>query len=154
MNIETIKEHDEWVTPNSDTLHKKDIKWIESSELEPLTTYEHDMLKGTLTADELIRIENEENSKELTPEEFVKQKTKSFMNMFKIISLDEMGYKPFYDTSLFSCKQRFDYMELMKIRVQEYNDNKEEEIINRFNIICNSKIFTPSADLSIYGVGL
>ena len=31
MNTETIKEHDEWVTPNSDTLHKSDIKWSGAS---------------------------------------------------------------------------------------------------------------------------
>ena len=154
MNTETIKEHDEWVTPNSDTLHKSDIKWVDATEPEPINDYEINMLKGTITSDELIKIEKEYIPIELTPEELIKHKTKSFMSMFKIISLDELGYTPFHDTKTFNLKQKEAYKALMEKRVQEYDDGKEEHIKERFNAICHDKIFASNVDVSVFGVGL
>ena len=154
MNTETIKEHDEWVVPNSDILHKSDIKWVDASEPSPINDYEINMLKGTITSDELLKEEKEYIPVELTPDELVKQKTKAFMNMFKIISLDELGYTPFHDIRTFNLKQKASYMDLMRQRVQEYDDDKEKEIKERFNAICHDKIFASNVDVSVFGVGL
>lgn len=147
------RDHDEWVIPNSDALYKKDIKWVDDVEpIEP-NEYEKKMLEGTIKPLELLQREQEEKPPELTPEEDKKEKTKQFMSMFKVISLDEMGYKPFHDPKTFNPKQMNEYMMLMKVRVQEYDDGKEIEIKERFYKICNDKIFYPTADVSLYSCG-
>ena len=147
------RSHDECVTPNSDVLYKKDVKWVDDTEPLEISEYEKDMLKGTVKPMELIEQEQEEKPPELSPEEIKKDKTKQFMNMFKIISLDEMGFKPYHNPRTFNPKQMEDYMKLMKVRVQEYDDGKEDEIKERFYKICNEKIFYPTADVSLYSVG-
>ena len=153
MELNMEKDHDDWVVPNSDVLYKKDIKWAEPRAPVQPSKNELEMLDGTLNPKELIKREREESLIEKTPEEIKKQKTKEMMNMFKVITMDQMGYSPLNDFRDLNVKEQSEYMSLMKERVKEYSDGKEEEIRERFNKICIDKLFHRTADITRYCVG-
>ena len=147
------KTHDEWVIPNSDKLYHKKTNWTESVETKEINSYEIDILKGTLNPLELVKAEKEEKVEELTTEELNKKKIKEYISMFKIICLDDMGFKPFYNIKYFNKKESNIFMSLMEDKMKEYNDGHELDIRNKFYSICNEKLFNSKSDVSQYSIG-
>lgn len=153
MELQNDKTHDSWVTPNSDVLYKKSVQWAEPEDTIQPTEAERKMLEGTITTQQLIDLERDNKHVTFSPDEIRKQRTKSFMNMFKVITLDEMGYKPNHNPRFFNEKLKQDYFRRMTQRVHEYYEGYEQDIIDRFNNICNEKLFYPGSDISIFSIG-
>lgn len=153
MESNMEKSHDDWVKPNSDVLYKSDIKWAEPTEPTPVSKSELEILEGTVSPSEIIKREREESLIEKSPEEIKKQKGKEMMNMFKVITMDQLGYKPLNDFRNLNMLEQSNYMSLMKERIKEYDEGKEDEIKERFNKICNDKLFNQNADITSYCVG-
>lgn len=65
----------------------------------------------------------------------------------KVIALDEMGKQPLQNAKYFTQKERNNLLKRMK---ELFETETDDEIINKFNDVCNDKIFT--GDISNYPV--
>lgn len=132
------------VIQNSDVLYRSDIKWVDDVEPKPINDFEKEMLKDSLSAEQLLEKEKEEKPIVLTTEEHRKQ----HIMKVKVISLDKMGKAPLMNPSLFSKKEK---EELIK-HMEETLQLTEDVITELFNEVCLRRIFTDKADYSTFPV--
>ena len=141
------------VIQNSDYMYRSDIKWDNDTSLREKTEYEINMLKNTKTAEELIEEEKKEEEIVLkSEEERNKEKLKSLLTMFKVISANRLGYHPLINISTLQPETAKRFKNNMESLVEDYNNGMEKEITDEFNRICNEKLFHAGADVSSYAV--
>lgn len=112
----------------------------------PLNEYEKNMLKGTLTPEELLEKEREELSlrqQEANDELYRKNRRM----MIQIICMSKIGKSILINPRYLKDDERLKFYEY----VSEYlnMDNLTDERIQKdFNIVCNQMLFTQSFDYS------
>ena len=130
------------------------VEYVEPSD------YEKNLLKGTFTAEELLKKEEEEKAEEevkkelsLKAQEVSKEAQEEqlllerhqYITMVKVIALVNCNKKPLDNPSTFNkaCK-----LEVIQAMDEVMNTMNPDEIKTRFTEICNTKIFTSEIDYS------
>ena len=139
------------VIQNSDTLYKSDIVWNNDTTVREKTEFEINMLKDTKTPEELLEEERKEVCLKQV-EEDQKEKLKSLLIMFKVITAHRLGYHPLINLSTLQPLQAERFKNNIESLVEDYNNNMGKEIADEFNRICNEKLFNSGADVSSYPV--
>jgi len=139
------------IIQNSDVLYKSDVKWRTDIEYTEPTEYELKMLEGTIKPEVLLKQEQEEVKKELTPE----QQRRNAINIVKVVALYKIGlhhyiFKPYK----LSTTQKKKYKNSLQIILDKYNESSEsrDEVIKEFNEIVCDEILDNTADVSQYPV--
>lgn len=142
---------DPQVIQNSDFMYKSNVEWIKDVPYQEPNEYERDMLKGTLSPNELLKKELEEQKIERTPE----QKRRDAINIVKVVSLHRIGLQHFiFNPYKLSTQQKKKYKKSMELVLAEYNDGPEsrDSIIKEFNNIVCDTILDTNVDVSTYPV--
>lgn len=87
------------------------------------------------------------NKREINSEDLIATREK-FMKC-KLIALDEMGKHPLHNPKCFSSKEK---KELLDKVTYIFDNETLENITNKFNEICNEKLFNQNADYSTYPI--
>ena len=141
------------VIQNSDFLYKSNIQWADNIEYVEPNAYEIEMLRGTKKADQIIEEEQEEEIVIKSQEEIKKQRTKDLLLIFKVVSLNRLGYHPIKNTSTLQPVQLKEFLDMMNsIITNEFEQGLEIKIRDEFNKICNEKLFSSNCDISQYPV--
>lgn len=140
------------VIQNSDYLYKKSIDWVNNIEYVEPNQYEIEMLHGTKKPKELIEDEGVEEIVLKSEEEIKKQKTKDLLLIFKVVSLNRLGYYPIMNTSELQSPELKSFLDVMNSLIDDYHNGLEVPITDEFNKICANKIFKNGQDVSIYPV--
>lgn len=139
------------VVQNCDTLYKSDIVWNNDTTVNEKTEYEKNMLKDTKTPEELLDEERKEVCiKQIDNDQ--KEKLKSLLIMFKVITAHRLGYHPLINLSTLQPLQAERFKNNMESLGEDYNNGMIKEITDEFNRICNEKLFQCGADVSCYPV--
>jgi hypothetical protein len=133
------------IIQNSDTLYKSDIKWIDAIEYQEPNQFEKDMLKGTLTPDELL-------SNEITEEKQQQLKINDIKVKIKIVALNIMGESPIQNTSLFSNLKKKTLLDTMNTIYETVYLVDENKLTEMFNEVCATKVFGENCDYTTYPV--
>jgi hypothetical protein len=141
------------VIQNSDVLYKSNIQWADNIEYVEPNAYEIEMLRGTKKAVEIIEEEQEEEIVIKSEEEIKKQRIKDLLLIFKVVSLNRLGYHPIKNTSTLQPVQLKEFLDMMNsIITNEFDQGLEIKIRDEFNKICNEKLFSSNCDISQYPV--
>ena len=133
------------IIQNSDHLYKTNTKWVENIEYTPPNQYEKDMLKGTLTPEQLLEGEMTEEKQQLIKINDIKIK-------IKVIALNIMGESPIQNTSLFSSLKKKTLLDTMNTVYETVYLVDEEKLTSMFNEICATKVFGENSDYTSYPV--
>lgn len=126
---------------------KAPIKWRDDIEPAPLTQYEKDMLKGTLTPAELIKQEEKEKEEEVKVD-IERQKRRDYITMVKVVAIDILGKYPLSNPSHFTVRERNKLIEQMK----EVMTWEHDKLVETFNKVCVEVLFVPGVDFSKFPV--
>jgi hypothetical protein len=140
------------VVQNSDVLYKSDIQWANDIDYVKPNAFEIEMLHGTKKPKELLEEEKDEVIVLKTEEEIKKQKTKDLLLIFKVVSLNRLGRHPILNTSTLQPHELKEFLKMMNLLVDEYNNGLEIEITTEFNKICIEKLFINNTDVSTFPV--
>lgn len=140
-----IQPEEPTVIQNSDYLAKTDVEWIKDIQYQEPNQFEKDMLKNTLTPDELIANEMTEEKRELIKMNDIKVK-------IKVVSLNVMGESPIQNTSLFSQLKKKTLLDTMNSIYQNVYMVDEDKLTEMFNDVCASKVFGDNCDYTSYPV--
>lgn len=143
-NPQVIQEQPQ-VIQNSDYLSKSDIKWIEHVEYQEPNQFEKDMLKGTLTTEELLANEMTEEKQQLIKINDIKVK-------IKVIALNIMGESPIQNTSLFNKLKKQTLLDTMNSVYENVYLVDEAKLTEMFNTVCQTKVFGEDCDYTSYPV--
>jgi len=125
-----------------------DIKWIDDIPVTPITDFEKNLLKGTMSASELLEQEQKEKeeAKPLTQNEIDYNAKRDYITRVKCVALDLMGKHPLENPTKFTTREKKRLMEQMEMVMTK----TDEEIINLFNSTCNEVLFAPEANYTQY----
>lgn len=141
------------VIQNSDFLHKSNIQWADNIEYVEPNAYEIEMLRGSKKADQIIEEEQVEEIVIKSDEDIKKQRTKDLLLIFKVVSLNRLGYHPIKNTSTLQPVQLKEFLDMMNnIITNEFDQGLEIKIRDEFNKICNEKLFSSNCDISQYPI--
>jgi hypothetical protein len=138
-------EETQTIIQNSDYLAKSDIEWVKDIEYSEPNQFEKDMLKNTLTPEQLIEGEMTEDKIQLLKINDLKVK-------IKIISLNIMGECPIQNTSLFSNLKKKTLLDTMNSIYQNVYLVDEQKLTDMFNEVCQTKVFGDKCDYTSYPV--
>jgi hypothetical protein len=133
------------VIQNSDYLAKSNIEWVKDIEYSEPTQYEKDMLKGTLTPEQLLE-------QEMTEEKQQACKINDLKVKIKIIALNLMGESPIQNTSLFSNFKKKTLLDTMNSVYETVYLVDEQKLTDMFNEVCQTKVFGEQCDYTSYPV--
>jgi len=133
------------VIQNSDYLSKSDIKWVDDIQYQEPNQYEKDMLKNTLTPEQLLEHEMTEEKQQLIKINDLKVK-------IKIIALNIMGESPIQNTSLFSSLKKKTLLDTMNSVYETVYLVDEQKLTDMFNEVCATKVFGDNCDYTSYPV--
>ena len=133
------------VVQNSDTLYKSDIKWIDTIEYKEPNQFEKDMLKGTLSPEELLANELTEEKQQLLKINDIKVK-------IKVVALNIMGESPIQNTSLFNKLKKQTLLDTMNSVYETVYLVDEDRLTQMFNEVCQTKVFGENCDYTSYPV--
>jgi len=139
------------VIQNSDFMYKTENNWVNDTTVREKTEFEINMLKDTKTPEELLEEERKEVEVKYI-EEDNKEKLKSLLTIFKVITANRLGYHPLINLSTLQPEQAVRFKNNIESLVEDYNNGMEKEITEEFNRICNEKLFHVGADVSSYAV--
>ena len=139
------------IIQNSDVIYKSDVVWANDTSVKEKTEYEKQMLKHTKTPEELLEEERKEVEVKYV-EEDNKEKLKSLLTIFKVITANRLGYHPLINLSTLQPDQAVRFKNNIESLVEDFNNGMEKEITEEFNRICNEKLFHAGADVSTYPV--
>jgi hypothetical protein len=139
------------VIQNSDFMYKTENNWVNDTTVREKTEFEINMLKDTKTPEELLEEERKEVEVKYV-EEDNKEKLKSLLTIFKVITANRLGYHPLINLSTLQPDQAVRFKNNIESLVEDYNNGMEKEITEEFNRICNEKLFHVGADVSSYAV--
>jgi hypothetical protein len=117
----------------------------------PITDFEKELLKGTLSPEELIRSEElikTEHEEPMTKEELDREHKKTLITKAKVCALDRMGKHPLENPTYFNRKDKKELMQYMESVLQL----SEDEITSEFNEVCCQVLFCPEAEYMSYPV--
>jgi len=141
------QEHEQKIIQNSDFLHVKKMDMIDDIEPTEPNDYEKDLLKGTLTASELLEIEKEEK-KPLSKADIEYLSRREYITKVKVIGLHRMGKHPLYNGSLLKAREK----EKLKESMEKIMLLTDDQIQREFNDICIDNLFDTNTDYSTYPV--
>lgn len=133
---------------NDSSMYASNIKWRDDIEPTPINDYEKKMISHTKSAEQLLQEEKDEEVKELSEKQSEYIKRKEYITKIKVIALDSIGKSPIYNASYLSHR---DKQKLIK-QMDETMKLSDQEITNKFNEICNDKLFNIGLDVSSYPV--
>jgi hypothetical protein len=133
------------VVQNSDYLAKTDIEWIKDIPYQEPNQYEKDMLKNTLTPEQLLEGELTEEKIELIKINDIKVK-------IKVVALNVMGESPIQNTSLFTQLKKKTLLDTMNSIYQNVYMVDEDKLTEMFNEVCQTKVFGENCDYTSYPV--
>jgi hypothetical protein len=133
------------IIQNSDSLYKTNVKWIENIEYTPPNQFEIDMLKGTLTPEQLLEGEMTEEKQQLVKINDIKIK-------IKVVALNTMGESPIQNTSLFSSLKKKTLLDTMNTIYETVYMVDENKLTEMFNDVCRTKVFGDNHDYTSYPV--
>jgi hypothetical protein len=139
------------VIQNSDFMYKTENNWVNDTTVREKTEFEINMLKDTKTPEELLEEERKEVDVKYIDEDN-KEKLKSLLTIFKVITANRLGYHPLINLSTLQPDQAVRFKNNIESLVEDYNNGMEKEITEEFNRICNEKLFHVGADVSSYAV--
>ena len=135
------------VVQNSDVLARNPFPMVESVPYTEPNEYEKNMIKDTLTPEQLLQREEElkNNPKELTDEEKNHIKTRDYITKVKVIANNMLGKPPTSNPSFYNKKDKAKMIEYMQYVIGNYSD---DDLTREFNEICNEKLFVDGFDYS------
>jgi len=133
------------IIQNSDYLSKSDVRWIQNIEYVEPNQFEKDMLKGTITPEELL-------ANEITEEKYTQLKINDLKVKIKVIALNVMGESPIQNTSLFTSIKKKTLLDTMNSIYQNVYLVDEDKLTEMFNEVCQSKVFGENNDYTSYPV--
>jgi hypothetical protein len=113
-------------------------EWIDNVEYTEPTEYEKNLISHTKTPKELIGLEQIE-----TP--IIIDDRKMFIEMAKVVALVQNGHMPLDNPSNMNYKEKQEIIKSMAFFVDNFDMALMKE---KFNEICNTKLFTTKADFS------
>ena len=140
------------VIQNSDVLARNAFPMVESVEYVEPNDYEKNMLKNTITTEQLLQREKEafeKCPKELTDEQKEQNKKRDYITKVKVIANNMLDKPPTANPSFYSKKDKAKMIEYMQYVISNYND---DDIDKEFNEICNNKLFVDGVDYSCFPV--
>jgi hypothetical protein len=135
------------VIQNSDFLHAKKMVMVGDCDPVEPNDFEKKMLKGTMTASELLEKEKEEK-KPLTKVEIEFLARREYITKVKVIGLHRMGKHPLYNGSLLKPSEK----ERLKSTMEKIMLLTDDQIQREFNDICIDNLFDANTDYSTYPV--
>lgn len=133
------------VVQNSDYLTRTNTTWIEHIEYQEPNQFEKDMLKGTLTPEQLLEGEISEEKRQLIKLNDIKVK-------IKVVALNTMGESPIQNTSLFSSLKKKTLLDTMNSIYENVYLVDEDKLTEMFNEVCATKVFGDNADYTSYPI--
>ena len=135
------------VVQNSDVLNRNAFPMVESVEYVEPNEYEKNMLKDTLTPEQLLQREEElkNNPKELTDEQKEKNRKRDYITKVKVVANNMLGKHPTANPSFYNKKDKAKMIEYMEYIIGNYSD---EDLNKEFNEVCNDKLFVDGFDYS------
>ena len=137
----------ETVIQNSDVLHARPFPVVEKVDLQPINEFEKNMIKDTLTAEQLLQREQElkNNPKQLNDDEQEYIRKRNYITKVKVIANNMLGKHPTANPTFYSKKDKTKMIEYMDYIISNYN---EDDLTKEFNEICNDKLFIEGFDYS------
>jgi len=135
------------VIKNSDYLHATPMQMIDNIEPTEPNAFEKGLLKGTLSASELIENEQKE-TKVYTNEEREFLTRHEYITKVKVIGLHRIGKHPLYNGSFLKPSEK----ERLKKTMEKIMLLTDEQIQREFNDICIDNLFDANTDYSTYPV--
>ena len=132
------EENEQKIIQNSDILFKTNVEWVQDIEYTEPNDFEKNLNKDKLTPEQLLKSEEEESKRIKTPEEIEKERRDTYIARVKVIAMNNLG------SSLLSNPSYWKYEKKQKLinEMQNVLDNyTEEELIEKFNLIVNEKLF-------------
>jgi hypothetical protein len=133
------------VVQNSDYLAKSNVEWVKDIQYQEPNQYEKDMLKGTLTPEQLLEGEITEEKRQLIKLNDIKVK-------IKVVALNTMGESPIQNTSLFSSLKKKTLLDTMNSIYENVYLVDEDKLTEMFNVVCATKVFGDNADYTSYPI--
>ena len=133
------------VVQNSDYLAKSNVEWVKDIQYQEPNQYEKDMLKGTLTPEQLLEGEITEEKRQLIKLNDIKVK-------IKVVALNTMGESPLQNTSLFSSLKKKTLLDTMNSIYENVYLVDEDKLTEMFNVVCATKVFGDNADYTSYPI--
>ena len=135
------------VVQNSDVLARNAFPMVESVEYVEPNDYEKNMLKDTITAEQLLQREEElkNNPKELTDEQKEYIRKRDYITKVKVIANNMLGKPPTSNPSFYNKKDKAKMIEYMQYIIGNYT---EDDLNKEFNEVCNDKLFVDGFDYS------
>jgi hypothetical protein len=140
-----LKEDEQKVIQNSDTQYSRECEWIQDIPyLEP-NDYEKNLIKDTLTPEQLLQQEKEEeeNKPVKTQEELDKEYKEAYILKVKVIGMHRMEKSIISNPSYWKHEQKQQLIQEMQNILDLCS---EEEINNKFNFIVNETLFDKKKD--------
>ena len=135
------------VVQNSDVLNRNAFPMVESVEYVEPNEYEKNMIKDTLTPEQLLQREEElkNKPKELTDEQKEYIRKRDYITKVKVIANNMLDKPPTANPSFYSKKDKAKMIEYMQYIIGNYND---DDLNKEFNEVCNDKLFVDGFDYS------
>ena len=135
------------VVQNSDVLARNSFPMVESVEYVEPNEYEKNMIKDTITAEQLLQHEEElkNNPKELTDEQKEYIRRREYITKVKVIANNMLDKHPTANPTFYNKKEKAKMIEYMDYVINNYND---DDLTKEFNEICNDKLFVDGFDYS------
>lgn len=140
-----LKEDEQIVIQNSDTQFRQECEWIKDVPYTEPNEYEKNLIKDSLTPEQLLQQEKEEEEKKpiKTQEELDKEYREHYILRVKVIAMHKM------DKSIISNPSYWKHEHKQQL-IQEMQNIldlcSEEEITNKFNYIVNEHLFDKKRD--------
>ena len=133
---------------NDSSMYASNIEWRTDIKEEPINDYEKNMISHTKNTNQLLDEEKEENPLELSDEQREKIRRRDYITRVKVVSLHNIGKHPLFNASYLSQR---DKRTLIK-QMEEVMKLSDDEIIYKFNEVCNDELFNIGSDVSTYPV--
>ena len=135
------------VVQNSDVLNRNAFPMVESVEYVEPNEYEKNMIKDTLTPEQLLQREEElkNKPKELTDEQKEYIRKRDYITKVKVIANNMLDKHPTANPSFYNKKDKAKMIEYMQYVIGNYSD---DGLTREFNEICNDKLFIDGFDYS------
>ena len=122
------------VIQNSDELYKQDVEWIQDVPYTEPNEYEKNLIKNTLSPEQLLLEEQKEKEVIKTQEEIDKEYKDAYILRVKVIAIHNLGKSILSNPSYWKHELKKKLMDEMQTILDTYN---EQELIEKFNIIVN-----------------
>jgi len=130
------EENEHKVIQNSDEIYKQDVEWISDIPYSEPNEYEKNLIKNTLTPEQLL-LEEQKVEVIKTQEEIDKEYKDAYILRVKVIAIHNMGKSIISNPSYWKHELKKKLMDEMQTILDTYN---EQELIEKFNIIVNETL--------------